>query len=123
MRRWVVLIAAAGILGGPMHVDADEAISISVRPAVTGYRGTVRLRVIVARDDNNRSLRWEIDGPDYYRSSQRELHGAGAARIHEFLLRDLPSGEFEVRAIVTRSDRSSSVDRSTLKVFGGPRDP
>ena len=123
MRRWILLIAAAGILTGATPTTGGETISITVRPAVTGYRGTVRLKVVVERNDKNRSLRWEIDGAEYYRSSQRELDGAGAARIHEFLLRDLPAGEFEVRAIVTRNDRTSAMDRRPLRVVGGPRDP
>ena len=123
MRRWILLIAAAGIVTGATPTNGGEAISITVKPSVAGYRGSVRLKVVVARDDKNRSLRWEIDGPDYYRSSQRELQGAGAARIHEFLLRDLPAGEFEVRAIVTRNDRTSAMDRRPLRVVGGPSDP
>lgn len=123
MGRWVVLIGTAGMLMGPMQTNAEQAISISVKPAVTGYRGTVRLRVLVARDEGNRSLRWEVDGPDYFRASQRALDGAAAARTHEFLLRDLPAGQFEVRAIVTRRDRSSAMDSRTLRVVGGPSDP
>lgn len=123
MRRWAALIGVAGLLAGSTHTSADEAISISVRPAVAGYRGTVRLRVLVARDGNNRLLRWEVEGPEYYRASERQLDGAAAPRTHEFMLRDLPAGQFDVRAIVTRSDRSSAMDQSTLKVVGGPREP
>lgn len=123
MRRWVVLMGVVGLLAGPMQTNAEQAVSISVKPAVTGYRGTVRLRVLVARDDTNRLLRWEVDGSDYFRASQRELDGAAAARTHEFFLRDLPAGHFEVRAIVTRSDRSSVMDQRTLRVIGGPSEP
>ena len=92
MRRWVVSMGVVGLLAGSMQTNAEQAVSINVKPAVTAYRGTVRLRVLVARDDTNRSLRWEVDGPDYFRASQRDLDGAAAARRHEFMLRDLPAG-------------------------------
>jgi hypothetical protein len=120
MNRYLGLAMAVGILTGSMHTSADEAISITVRPAVTTYRGSAQLKVLVARDDKNRSLLWEIDGPNYYRSSSIDLDGAAAPRSYFFLMRELPAGEFEVRATVTRSDQSKVGDRSTIRVVGGP---
>jgi hypothetical protein len=120
MNRYLGLAMAAGILLGSIHTNADEAVSITVRPAVTTYRGSAQLKVLVARDEKNRSLEWEIDGPNYYRSSSIDLDGAAAPRSYFFIVRELPSGEFEVRATVTRSDESTVVDRSTIRVVGGP---
>ena len=36
------------------------------------------------------------------------------------MMKELPAGEFDVRATVKRNDSSAAVDRSTLKVIGGP---
>jgi hypothetical protein len=120
MTRFLGLALAAGVFAGSMQTSAGEAISITVRPSVTNYRGSAQLKVLVARDDKNRSLVWEIDGPDYYRSSSFELNGASAPRTYLFIARELPAGEFEVRATVTRSDRTVVRDRSAITVIGGP---
>jgi hypothetical protein len=119
MTRVLALFTAAGILAGAT-ISADEAISIAVRPSVTTYGGSAQLKVLVARDGKNRTLKWEVDGPNYYRSSEIDLDGASAPRSYFFLMRDLPGGEFEVRATVRRSDNSTVVDRSALRVIGGP---
>src|SRR5262245_43767277 len=122
MKRVFGLVLAAGILGGSMNTNADEAISITVRPAVATYGGNAQLRVLVARNDSNRMLEWEVDGPNYYRLSSLELHGAAAARSYFFTVRDLPAGEFEIRATVKRSDSSSITDRRSIRVVGGPEE-
>jgi hypothetical protein len=120
MKRSWALMFAAGVLGGAMQMSADEAISITVRPAVASYGGHARVKVLVARHESNRSLIWEMDGPNYYRSSAMDLDGASSPRTYFFLARDLPSGEFEIRATVRRTDNSVVMDRSTIKVIGGP---
>ena len=103
-----------------MGMNADEAVSITVRPAVTSYRGNAQLKVLVSPNEKNRMLVWEVDGPDYYRSSSHDLDGAAAARSYFFVVKDLPAGEFEVRVTVKRNDSSAAMDRSSLRVVGGP---
>jgi hypothetical protein len=120
MKRYLGLAIAAGVLAGSMQMSADEAISITVRPAVTSFRGNAQLRVLVSRNEKNRALVWEVDGPNYYRSSSITLDGAAAARSYFFMVKDLPAGEFDVRATVKRNDSSAAMDRSTIKVIGGP---
>jgi hypothetical protein len=120
MTRYFCLALAAAALAGSMQMNADEAVSITVRPTVAPYRGNARVKVLVARNDANRSLMWELDGPNYYRSSTMELDGASSPRTYFFMARELPAGDFEVRAIVRRNDSSVVMDRSTIKVVGGP---
>ncbi len=121
MKRCVGLMTlAAGIFAGSMHLSADEAISITVRPAVASVNGSAQLKVLVARNGLNRALIWEVDGPNYYRSSAMELDGAASPRSYFFIVRDLPAGSFEIRATVRRNDNSEAVDRSLIRVVGGP---
>ena len=120
MKRFLGSVLMVGGLAGTMHLSADEAISITVRPAVATAHGNAQVRVLVARNDMNRALTWEVDGPNYFRSSTMELAGAASPRSYFFVVRDLPAGEFEVRAIVLRNDRSQVMDRSTIRVVGGP---
>jgi hypothetical protein len=120
MKRYFGLTLAAGVLAGSMQMSADEAISITVRPAVTSYRGNAILKVLVSRNEKNRMLVWEVDGPNYYRSSSIALDGVAAPRSYFFMMKELPAGDFDVRATVKRNDSSAAVDWSTLKVVGGP---
>jgi len=120
MKRYFGLAVAAGVLAGSMQMSADEAISITVRPSVTSFRGNAMLRVLVSRNEKNRVLVWEVDGPSYYRSSSIALDGAAAARSYFFMVKELPGGVFDVRATVKRNDSSTVMDRSSLRVVGGP---
>jgi hypothetical protein len=120
MRRYFGLVMAAGVLACSMQLSADEAITITVRPAVTSYRGNAQLKVLVSRNEKNRVLVWEVDGPNYYRSSSIALDGAASPRSYLFMVKDLPAGDFDVRASVKRNDSSVATDRSSIKVVGGP---
>lgn len=121
MKRYLSsLTVLIGVLAGSMHLAADEAVTITVRPAVAMANSTAQVKVLVARNDKNRELMWEVDGPTYYRKSTMELGGAAAPRSFSFMVRNLPQGTFEVRATVKRNDSSSAIDRSHITVVGGP---
>lgn len=113
----VILLSA---LGSAAPLNADEPISVAVNPAITFARGSANLKVLVERNEANRTLMWEVDGPDYYRSSTTQLEGAAAPRTWSFLVRDLPQGEFVIRATVTRSNSSQAVARTRIVVVGLP---
>jgi hypothetical protein len=118
MKAFVVGALMFWGIAGSMQLKADEAIEIAVRPRVTKVGGSAQLKVLVARNAVNRVLQWEVDGPNYYRRSELPLDGAAAPRSYLFVVRDLPAGEFEIRATVVRQDESTAVDRSDIKVIG-----
>ena len=119
MTRHFSWILAALLLGGTAGSNADEAISVTVRPAITTAKSNAQVRVVLARNDQNRALIWEVDGPNYYRSSAMELDGASAARTYTFIVRDLPAGSYEVRARVRRKDDSVVISRTKILVTAG----
>lgn len=121
MKGYVRIMLVTGFLAGSMQLSADEAISITVRPAVAVANGNAQLKVLVGRNEMNRSLMWEVDGPNFYRSSLMELEGASAPRSYFFLVKGLPEGYFEVRATVVRNDNSQVVDKSRIMVVGSSR--
>lgn len=118
MTRFFSLALTIAFLAGSMHLCADEAISVTVRPAVTTY-GSAQVKVLIARNSMNRALIWEVDGPNFYRSSALQLEGASAPRSFFFVVKDLPEGEYEVRATVRRNDDSQAMERRTIRVVGG----
>ena len=75
---WALLIAF--FFG--IHLSADQAITITARPAVIPAKGSALLKVIVERNAMNRTLVWEVDGRAYYRSSTMQLEGCiGCAKL------------------------------------------
>jgi len=119
MRYLVALIVLSGALGTSMDAVKVEPLIATVSPAITVSRGSTWLKMFVERNDQNRMLTWEVDGPTYYRSSVIQLDGAESPRSFQVLVRDLPQGEFEVRAVLSRSDRSESEARCRLSVVAG----
>jgi hypothetical protein len=111
---WALLIAF--FLG--IHLSADQAITISARPAVVPAKGSALLKVIVERNAANRTLIWEVDGLAFYRSSTMQLEGSSAARSYFFIVKDLPGGQFDVRARVVRSDNTEVMDYTRIVVGG-----
>ena len=73
---------------------------------------------LVARNELNRVLVWEIDGPSYYRSSTTELDGASSPRSYFFMAHDLPAGLFDIRVTVKRNDNTEARDRGQIRVAG-----
>ena len=111
---WTLLMAF--FLG--IHLSADQAITITARPAVVPAKGSALLKVIVERNAANRTLIWEVDGLAFYRSSTMQLEGSSAARSYFFMVSDLPGGQFDVRARVVRSDNTEVMDHTRIVVGG-----
>jgi hypothetical protein len=103
-----------------LPASAEKAVSIAVKPAITMASGDARLTVLVARNAHNRVLFREIDGVNYYRSSTVQLDGASSPRSYLFVVRDLPAGEFEVRASVRRVDDTTATDLARLLAVAAP---
>ena len=118
MTRVFKLLSVLIVLCSLMPLNAADAVSISVTPSVATQRGTVRARVLVARDVRNRTLTWEVEGPGIYQSSRQDLNGADSPRSYFFMLRNLPVGPLELRASVRRNDDSVTTSRGTLIVLG-----
>ena len=65
---------------------------------------TVRITVAVEPDAENRVLRVEADGDQYFRASKMTLSGDGEKRLHTLEFKNLPAGNYMLRAEVLTSD-------------------
>jgi hypothetical protein len=120
MKTHVRLILLTGCLTGTTQmIAADAPVTIAVRPAVTIARGNAQLKVLVAPNERNRVLMWEVDGPNYYRSSRMDISGARAPRSWFFMMKDLPEGDYDIRVTVKRNDESQAVALSSIRVLPG----
>jgi hypothetical protein len=122
MKRYVRFFLLAGCIAGTSHPAAGtQEVTLSVRPSVAVEHGTAMLLVLVERNELNRVLQWEMDGPNYYRSSTRQLDGAASPRTWTFTVRDLPEGEYGIRATVRRSNDSQVYALGQIRVVPASR--
>lgn len=110
-----ILVAA---ISGWSALSAEEPLTVSIYPTVAVARGEAHLRIVVERNDQNRALSWEVDGPGYYRSSTAQLEGADAPRNWFFAVKDLTPGNYVVRATLKRNNNSESVASTQMRVLG-----
>jgi hypothetical protein len=121
VKRILVALVVVGFAATGLVVYADNAVGLAVWPRVAYAHGYAQLRVQVERNEANRTLTWEVDGPTYYRSSTIQLDGASSPRNWFFLVQNLPEGDFVVRATVKRNNDSESMAQSMISVKQGLR--
>ncbi len=121
MKYAVVALAVLAFFETVLTVYGDSSIGLVVWPRIAYAHGYAQLRVQVERNDANRKLIWEIDGPDYYRSSTIQLDGASSPKNWFFLVQNLPEGDFMVRATVRRNNDTESMAQSMISVKGSVR--
>ena len=115
MKRF--LLAALVLSYGALVRAAAQPVTVSVYPVVTSVHAGTRVMVRVDSHEMNRTLVWEVDGPDYYRSSSIQLDGASAPRSFFFMLHNLPEGEYNVRVTIIRNN-NSLVAQTPMAVVG-----
>lgn len=103
----------------PAGAGSGSGVTLSVSPQLAMEPGWANVMVRIERNPENRSLRVEADGPEYYRSSLQQLDGESAPAVRHLRLEDLPGGKYIVRATLTRADGSRREAVQTLEVVGG----
>jgi hypothetical protein len=84
----------------PSGAGAGERISMKVSPAVAFAPANLVVRAMIEADADNRAIEIIAESADFYRSSQIQLEGDKAPRTNQFEFRSLPSGTYEVRALL-----------------------
>ncbi|HSK08633.1 MAG TPA: hypothetical protein VK911_03590 [Vicinamibacterales bacterium] len=110
------VLLCALLLASP--ANATQPVEVRVNPAVSLAPATVVLTILVEPDERNRLLTVVADSGDFYRSSEVTLEGDRASRTRRITLRNLPPGEYTIRASVTRADNSSRIAETQMVVTG-----
>ncbi len=100
VRTWVFGMA----LMATTVVGAKESLSIRVSPEISFAPANLVIRASVEPDASNRAMEVVADSEAYYRSSAIELDGGRAPRTTTFEFHSLPSGAYEVTAVVIGAD-------------------
>jgi hypothetical protein len=112
-----------GMLTASGTTGASEKLALRVTPNVSSAPSTVIVKATVAKNADNRWLHIEADSGEFFRSSDIQLDGDRAPAVMEVRLRNLPGGEYTVKAVLRDNTGEETVVRRTalvLEKFGEP---
>lgn len=119
MRRAAYAILAAVTLTIPG--SAAEIVQIHLRGHYFSAPANVIVNVTIEPDAENHTLLIEADSDRFVRSSEMELSGAQEKRIHTIQFKNLPEGQYTLRAEVrSRTEvRGKATQELTVMGVGG----
>jgi hypothetical protein len=118
-RRLFAALALLAATATSADLRAQDVVQIRMRGRYFAEPATVRLTIAVQPDADNRMLVIQADGDRLYRSSQFPLDGSKEQRIHTVEFKNLPAGNYVVRAEVL-SNASVRGSAEELLVVGDP---
>jgi hypothetical protein len=110
-----IAIVAFGATG-----QTEDRLALRVTPAITTAPANLAAIARIAPDPGNRVLRIEADSGAFFRSSDVQLDGESAPRVMEVRFRDLPGGEYEVRALLLDHVGQQTTARRSVIVMPRP---
>jgi hypothetical protein len=116
---WRAWAAAAMILAAAAPLGAGGRLSMRVSPSTAFAPANLVVRAMVEHNEENRAIEIIAESEDFYRSSEIGLDGANAPRTTLFEFRSLPTGFYEVRAVLKGVEgREIASTRTQLNIVG-----
>ena len=116
MRR--VLAVCGLIVTAVMPMNGLEPLTIAVSPAFAFAPATLKVRLRIEPNADNRRLIIVADGAELYRSSEVQLEGEQAPKTIELSFRDVPRGDYQVYAVLTDTvGRQRAIARRSTTVL------
>ena len=105
MIRWYFLrfVLAAAFIMVATTPRAGERIALRVSPMIGFAPANLVVRTTIEADKDNRAMEVIADSENFYRSSEIQLDGEDAPRTIRLEFRNVPSGVYDVRAILKGS--------------------
>jgi hypothetical protein len=94
------LTLAFVVFANAIPAGAQQIVEIRLRGRFFTEPATVRVTIAVQPDHDNRVLIVQADGDRLFRSSEVRLDGERGQRIHIVEFKNLPAGEYVLRAEV-----------------------
>ena len=117
MRRFLLLTTALLALTAICGTAAD-LVEIRVNGHYFSEPATVMITVAIEPDQANRTLRVEADGDRMFRSTEVPLDGLSEKRLHSVEFKNLPAGQYELRAEVLSATKVRGTALQDLEVTG-----
>jgi hypothetical protein len=98
--------------------DPERPLRVRVSPSMAHAPADLYIYVSVARRSDNRLLRVSAESDDFFRSSETQLDGEFSARVTVVRFRELPPGDYEIRAeLIVSTGRTVDVAKRSVEVF------
>lgn len=89
-----------------------------ISPTMAHAPADLYIYVSVARRPDNRLLRVSAESDDFFRSSETQLDGEYSARVTVVRFRELPPGDYEIRAeLIVSTGRTVDTAKRSVEVF------
>jgi hypothetical protein len=121
MKRFfrVALLLSLIVVGPAVH--GSQRVAIRVSPVVAMEPAALTIRATVEPSDENRKLSVTLDSNGgYSTSSDIPLEGRNSARLNVVELRDVPSGLYEVRAVLMGATGPLAATLQVVKIQPAP---
>jgi hypothetical protein len=120
MKARILLCGVLMLVTVPLGVRTGDRLSMRVSPTVAIAPADLIVRTTVESNSTNRSIEIIAESADFYRSSEIPLDGERAARSAQFAFRNLPGGEYNVRAVLKGANEEQLAQtRQDIKVISG----
>jgi len=111
------------LLTSPFGVHARDRVTLNVSPVQTFAPANLFIRIGIDPSVENRGIDVEAESESFYRSSFVPLDGDRAPRTTTLEMRSLPSGVYEIRAVLLDdTGRQQAVARREVVVIPSAAD-
>ena len=98
--------------------DPERPLHVRISPTMAHAPADLYIYVSVARRPDNRLLRVSAESDDFFRSSETQLDGENSARVTVVRFRELPAGDYEIRAeLIVSTGRTVDTAKRSVEVF------
>jgi hypothetical protein len=98
--------------------DPERPLHVRISPTMAHAPADLYIYVSVARRPDNRLLRVSAESDDFFRSSETQLDGEHSARVTVVRFRELPAGDYQIRAeLVVSTGRTVDTAKRSVEVF------
>jgi hypothetical protein len=100
MKQRLIVVALLCLFGGTGRMRSEELLRLQISPLVAPAPGFVSVRTLITASDDNRALEITAVSENFERSSTIELSGQSAPKVSTFQYSNLPSGHYEITAVL-----------------------
>ena len=121
MKRFFLVALLLSLVVVAPAVNGSQRVAIRVSPVVAMEPAALTIRATVEPSDENRKLSVTLDSDGgYSTSSDIPLEGRNSARLNVVELRDVPSGLYEVRAVLMGATGPLAATLQVVKIQPAP---
>lgn len=119
-QAFTIAVGCSSLLAAPLVAHSEPKLALRVSPHVAAEPAFLTVRATIDSHADNRELEIVVECPTFYRSSRITLAGANAPRLNVFELRGVPSGVYEVRAVLIGSEGPRARSLQLVKIVPSP---